>query len=83
MNNLVICDNKYNILAISDCIDGDHLGGIPHDNFEIIENVKKMLQSLDEQFINYEMSHLSADFGFDVLAFIDFIEKHEIIANIR
>lgn len=78
MNNLVICDNKYNILAISDCIDGNH-----HDNFEIIENVKKMLQSLDEQFIDYNMSHLNADSGFDVLAFIDFIEKHKIIANIK
>jgi transposase len=78
VNNLVICDNKYNILAISDCIDGNH-----HDNFEIIENVKKMLQSLDEQLIDYNMSHLNADSGFDVSAFIEFIEKHKIVANIK
>lgn len=78
VNNLLICDNKYNVLAISDCMDGNH-----HDSFEIIENVKQMLQSLDQQFIDYNMSHLNADSGFDILAFIEFIEKHQIVANIK
>ena len=78
VNNLVICDNAYNILAISDCIDGNH-----HDNFEIIENVKKMIDLLDKQHIDYKRSHLNADSGFDLKAFIEFIENHKIIANIK
>ena len=78
VNNLLICDNSYNILAVSDCIDGNH-----HDNFEIVENVKIMLQSLDKQLIDYKYSHLNADSGFDVKAFIEFIENHKIIANIK
>ena len=43
VNNLMLCDNKYNILAISDCIDGHH-----HDSFEIVENMQKMISSLDK-----------------------------------
>lgn len=39
----MLCDNKYNILAISDCIDGHH-----HDSFEIVENMQKMISSLDK-----------------------------------
>ena len=78
VNNLVICDNAYNILAISDCIDGNH-----HDNFEIIENIKNMIGLLDKQHIDYKRSHLNADSGFDVKAFIEFIENHKIIANIK
>ena len=46
VNNLVLCDNKYNILAISDCIEGNHLGGIPHDSYDLIENVQNMLYSM-------------------------------------
>lgn len=75
---MVICDNKYNILAISDCIDGNH-----HDSFEIIDQVEKMLNSLDNQQINYHYSHLNADSGFDVKKFIKFIENNKIIANIK
>lgn len=74
----MICDNAYNILAISDCIDGNH-----HDNFEIIENIKNMIGLLDKQHIDYKRSHLNADSGFDVKAFIEFIENHKIIANIK
>jgi len=78
VNNLVICDNSYNILAISDCIDGNH-----HDNFEIVENIKTILKTLDRQHIQYQTTHLNADSGFDVKAFVDFIEENQIIANIK
>lgn len=78
VNNLVICDNSYNILAISDCIDGNH-----HDNFEIVENIKTLLLSLDKQRLKYQTTHLNADSGFDVKNFVDFIEEHQIIANIK
>jgi transposase len=83
VNNLVICDNKYNraafrILAIADCIDGNH-----HDSFEIIEQVQKMIDSLDKQQINYKNAHLNADSGFDVKKFIEFVENKQLVANIK
>jgi transposase len=74
----MICDNKYNILAISDCIDGNH-----HDSFEIIDHIKKMIVSFDQQGIDYPKSHLNADAGFDVAKFIEFIESKQLIANIK
>jgi transposase len=78
VNNLVICDNKYNILAISDCIDGNH-----HDSFELVDQVQKMINSLDKQEINYNNAHLNADSGFDVKKFIEFVENNKLIANIK
>jgi transposase len=78
VNNLMLCDNKYNILAISDCISGNH-----HDSFEIVEQMQTMLKSMDKQAIDYHLSHLNADSGFDVKAFLDFVEKQKIIANIK
>jgi transposase len=78
VNNLVICDNKYNILAISDCIDGNH-----HDSFAIIEQVQEMIDSLGKQQINYKNAHLNADSGFDVKKFIEFVENNQMIANIK
>ena len=78
VNNLMLCDNKYNILAISDCIDGNH-----HDSFEIVDNMQKMIESMDKQAIDYHLSHLNADSGFDVKAFLVFLEKHKMTANIK
>ena len=83
VNNLVICDNKYNILAISDCIEGNYLGGIPHDSYELIENVQNMLNSMEKQSIDYHLSHLNADSGFDVKSFLAFIEQMEMVPNIK
>lgn len=77
-NNLMLTDNKYNILAISDCIDGNH-----HDSFEIVENMEDMLKSMDKSAIDYPLSHLNADSGFDVKAFMVFIEKHKMTPNIK
>jgi hypothetical protein len=77
-NNLVICDNKYHILAISDCIDGNH-----NDSFEIVDNIDTLVKTLKEADINIANTHLNADAGFDTKAFIDTIEqKHKMIANI-
>ena len=78
VNNLVLCDNKYNILAISDCIEGNH-----HDSYDLIENVQNMLYSMKKQSIEYHFSHLNADSGFDVKSFLAFIEKMEMIPNIK
>jgi transposase len=75
---LVICDNKYHILAISDCIDGNH-----NDSFELVENIELLLKTMKEAEINIKNSHLNADSGFDTKIFIETIEqKHKIIANI-
>ncbi len=38
-----------------------------------------MIELLEKQHINYKQAHLNADSGFDLKAFIEFIEKHEII----
>jgi DDE superfamily endonuclease len=78
VNTLVLCDKKYNILAISDGIDGNH-----HDSFEIIENFQKMIDSMDKQQIDYTYSHLNADSGFDVNVFFKFVEDQKIIPNIK
>jgi len=78
VNNLVICDNKYNILAISDCIEGNH-----HDSYELIQNVQNMLDSMKKQSIEYHFSHLNADSGFDVKSFLAFIEQMEMVSNIK
>jgi hypothetical protein len=77
-NNLVICDNNYHILAISDCIDGNH-----HDSFKLLENIEILIETLKKADINIESSHLNADAGFDSKEFIAGIEsKHKMIANI-
>jgi transposase len=78
VNNLVLCDNKYNILGISDCIEGHH-----HDSFELNDHMQTMLDSLDKSAIDYYFSHLNADSGFDVKSFIEFIENHKMVANIK
>ena len=57
-NNLVICDNKYHILAISDYIDGNH-----NDNFELTENIEILIETLKKADIDIEDSHLNADSG--------------------
>jgi len=77
-NNLVICDNNYHILSISDCIDGNH-----NDSFELIENIEILTETLKKAYINVENSHLNADLGFDTKGFIETIEtKYKMIANI-
>ena len=78
VNNLIICDNKYNILAISDCIEGHH-----HDSFELIQKVQNMIDSMKKQSIEYHFSHLNADSRFDVKLFLSFIEQMEMIPNIK
>ncbi len=77
VNNLLIADNNYNILAISDCISGNH-----HDSFEIVENTKKMVDSLNKGLIDYRQSHLNADSGFDVKAFLEYLKQKDMIPNI-
>lgn len=78
VNHLVLCDNAYNLLAVSDGIDGNH-----HDSYALIDNTQKMIDSLDRQHIDYQHSHLNADSGFDTIAFLRFIRQHDMIANIR
>jgi hypothetical protein len=78
VNTLVLCDNGYNILAVSDGIDGNH-----HDSFEIVENFQKMIDSMDKQQIDYNNSHLNADSGFDVKLFLKFVEDQRLIPNIK
>lgn len=74
----MLCDNKYNILAISNCISGNH-----HDNFELVDKMEHMIESLNKQHINYHLSHLNADSGFDVKKFIEFVNSHKMTANIK
>jgi transposase len=74
----VICDNNYHVLAISDCMDGNHA-----DSFELTENMETLIKTLEEADIDLKNSHLNADAGFDVKSFIETIEsEHEMIANI-
>jgi transposase len=42
-----------------------------------------MLESMDKHSIDYHLSHLNADSGFDVRAFLDFVEKYRIIVNVK
>ena len=54
----MICDNKRHILAISDCIDGNH-----NDNFELTENIEMLIETLKKADIDVQDSHLNADLG--------------------
>lgn len=77
-NNLFICDNNYHILAISDCISGNH-----NDNFELEENIAILMKTLSVAAINYQNAHFNADAGFDVKLVIENIhKKYKMIANI-
>ncbi len=77
-NHLMLCDNHYHILAISDGISGNH-----HDSFQLVENFTQLLKQLEQSQVDYRSSHLNADAGFDVQDFIQTIEeKHQLIANI-
>lgn len=74
----MICDNKYHILAISDCIAGNH-----NDSFELVENIEILIETIKQADIDYHASHLNADAGFDTKEFIENIEqKHLMIANV-
>ncbi len=78
VNNLVLCDNKQHILAISDCISGNH-----HDSFELVLQINQLATAMTENEISYQDSHLNADMAFDVKEFIKTVEeKHKMIANI-
>lgn len=75
---MVICDNKYHILAISDCIAGNH-----NDSFNLLEHIDILVETMKKSEINYRNSHLNADAGFDVKSFISIVEqKYNMIANI-
>lgn len=77
-NNLVLCDNNYHVLAISDCIAGNH-----NDSFELVENIDMLLETLKKVDLDLKGSHLNADAGFDLTAFIEKIETtYKMIANI-
>lgn len=78
VNHLVLCDNAYNLLAVSNGIDGNH-----HDSYGLIDNTQKMIDSLNRHNIDYRDSHLNADSGFDTKAFLRCIRQHDMIANIR
>lgn len=75
---MVICDNKYHILAISDCISGNH-----NDSFELKENIDVLVKTIKKAEVDIKNSHLNADAGFDSKLFIETIEqKYKMIANI-
>jgi hypothetical protein len=42
-----------------------------------------MINSLDKQAIDYHLSHLNADSGFDVKDFVTFIENNKMTPNIK
>jgi transposase len=45
--------------------------------------MEEMIKSTDKGSIDFRLSHINADSGFDVKAFIGFIEKYKMIANIK
>lgn len=77
-NNLYLCDNNYNIMAISECISGNH-----HDAYHLCEHFDNMLQSLDRSHIDYSLSHLNGDSGFDCADFRKSVQDHKMTDNIK
>ena len=76
-NNLFLCDNRYNVLALSDCIGGHH-----NDAYDLCLHFDQMLASLDKGGIDYNLSHLNGDAGFDTKAFRAFVREHQMTDNI-
>jgi hypothetical protein len=76
-NNLVICDNKRNILAISKNIAGNH-----HDNYEIEAHFEQMTSHFEAQNLIKSGQYLNADAGFDSNKFRQLLIKKGFIPNI-
>jgi len=74
----MICDNNKNILAISECINGNH-----HDSYNLVPIVKKMFKSLKKTVKIKKGIYFNADSGFDTKDFRAYLTKEKMIPNIK
>jgi transposase len=76
-NMLIISDSQGIPISASEAIAGNH-----NDAFELTQNVKGMLESLEKSEINTEGLFLNADAGFDSREFREYCASKDIISNI-
>lgn len=77
-NSIFLCDNLGQILAMGSPKSGNH-----HDLNDIESVLKEILRLLKEAKIEHKGLFLNADSGFDSRDLRQFLEKKEIIANIK
>ena len=77
-NSIFLCDNLGQILAM-----GSPKSGNYHDLNDIESVLKEILSLLEEAKIEHKGLFLNADSGFDNRDLRRFLEKKEIIANIK
>lgn len=73
-NNLFITDNKYYILGVSDCLNGNN-----NDVHNIIENTNDTFHYLNDLKIDFCSSHLNGDSNFDAIKFRELLEIELLI----
>lgn len=76
-NMLIITDNRGIPIACSDPISGNH-----NDAYELKENIRQMMKSVEDSSIRVDGLFLNADSGFDCKEFRDFCLSKDIIGNI-
>lgn len=77
-NSIFLCDNRGQMLAMGSPKSGKH-----HDLYEIERVLEEILSLLNEAEIEHKGLFLNADSGFDSEKLRLFLEKEEIIANIK
>ena len=76
-NALFLTDKQGIPLVISDPVSGNH-----HDLFDIIKQLKKMVNDLHLATINSNGLFINGDAGFDCIALRDFFDAIDCIANV-
>ena len=77
-NIIFLCDNQGQMISMGKPMSGEH-----HDLYNIDKTLKEILTLLEESKIDHKGLFLNADAGFDSKKCRDFLDKQEIVANIK
>jgi transposase len=77
-NIIFLCDNQGQMISMGKPMSGEH-----HDLYSIEDTLEDILVLLEQSTIDHKGLFLNADAGFDSKKCRNFLEKKEIIANIK